>query len=117
MRNREQLVARLALAVHPLPEFGGVVRVQRAERYRRHLVAAEKDVAVQIHIVRHRRPFVGTEGRELSRLVRLVRELAVFLPDRTGNLWVHQRFYRRAGHESVDAIQGDSLHFRLRFGL
>ena len=70
VRDRQQLVAGLALAVHPVPQILGMRRVERAERHRRHLGAVlEEDVAVQVQVVRRRGPLVGAERRELAGLV------------------------------------------------
>ncbi len=92
-------------------------RVQGAERQRRHLGAVlEEDVAVKVHVARHRRPLVRAEGRELPRLVRLLGERDVLLPDRAGDLRRHQRLDRRPAHQNPDAVLEDALHF-LRCGL
>ena len=117
VRDGQQVVAGLPLAVHPVPEVHRMGRVQGAERHRRHLGAVlEEDVAVEVHVARHRRPFVGAEGRELPGLVRLVGERDVLLPDGAGDLRGHQRLDRRTAHQNPDAVLEDALHF-LRCGL
>ena len=95
----------------------GMVGVQGAEGRRRNVRALlEEDVAVEVHVVRHRGPLVRAERRELSRLVRLVGELDVLLPDRAGDLRRHQRLDRRPGNERIDGVQRDPLHLLLRPG-
>ena len=110
MRDRQQLVARLALAVHPCPQVGRVGRIERAERHRRHMRAIlEEDVAVEVHVVRHGRPLIAAEGGELAGFVGLVREFDVLFPDRVRDLGTHQRLDRRAT-EQVGAVEVDSLN-------
>ena len=81
MRNRQQFVARLALAVHPLPEFTRIVRIDCGEGHVRHLLRVqEEDVAVQVRAVRRGGPLIGRKRRELAGLVILVRDLHQSLP-------------------------------------
>ena len=83
VRDRQHLVARLALAVHPGPQVLRMIRIDRGERQRRNLLRVlEEDVAVQVAIVRRRAPLVGGEGRELARLVVLVGGFHDSLPHR-----------------------------------
>ena len=97
VRDGEELVAGLALRVHPVPQFRGAIGVERAERIIRHLVARpEEDIAVQVAVVGHRRPLVRAERGELAGLVLLVGNLDVFLPHGRGDLRVHERLDRRA---------------------
>ena len=97
VRDGEQLVARLALRVHPVPQVGGARGLERAEGIVRHLGAvAEEDVAVHVAVVRHRGPLVGAERGELAGLVLLVGDLHVLLPHGGRDLRVHQRLHRRA---------------------
>ncbi len=109
VRDRQQLVARLALAVHPVPQILRMTRIDRGERQRRNLLRVlEDDVAVQVAIVRRRAPFVGGEGRELARLVVLVGDFHDFLPHRAGHFWRDQLLDRlgdeRSGEEEVDLL-------------
>ena len=97
VRDGEKLVARLALRVHPVPQFRGAIGVERAERIVRHLVAGpEEDVAVQVAVAGHRRPLVRAERSELAGLVLLVGDLDVFLPHGRGDLRIHERLHRCA---------------------
>ena len=109
MRDRQQLVARLALAIHPFPQLLRLVRVDRAKWQRRNLLRVlEEDVAMQVAIVRRRAPFVGGEGRELARLVVLVGDLDDLLPHRPGHFRADQLCDRLrddgAGEEEVDLL-------------
>ncbi len=118
VRDGEELVAGLALAIHPVPEIHGVKRVQCAERLRRYLSALlEEDVAMQVHVIRHRGPFVRAERREFPRLVRLVSHLDDFFPDASGDLRGHQRLDRWTSAQVIDDVQGELLHVLLRPGL
>jgi len=118
VRDREEFVAGLTLSVHPVPQIHGLDRVQSAERHRGHLGAVlEEDVAVKVHIVRHRRPLVGAKGRELPWFVGLVGELAVLLPDRLGDLRGHQRLVGRLCAQQLDGIQIDPLRLGRGVGL
>jgi hypothetical protein len=91
VRDRQQVVARLALNIHPVPKVRRVHRIECSERLLRHVLAVlEEDVAVEVHVVRHRRPLVRAEGRELAGLVGFFGELDVSLPDRVRDLRVHQ---------------------------
>ena len=97
VRDGEELVARLALRVHPVPQLRGKIGVERAERIVRHLVAGpEEDIAVQVAVAGHRRPLVRAERGELAGLVLLVGNLDVFLPHGRGDLRVHERLDRCA---------------------
>ena len=91
VRNRQQFMARLALAVHPLPQVLGMLGIQRAEGRLRHLLGVfEEDIAVQVAVVRGGGPLVGGEGRELAGLVEPVGNGHVFLPDGARHLRVNQ---------------------------
>ncbi len=112
VRDREQLVARLALRVHPLPQFRGELGVERAEWIVRYLVAGpEEDVAVQVAIARHRRPLIRAERGELAGMIVLVRDLDGFLPHRGSDLRVHERLHRRARGE-LEQVREDSCSVR-----
>ncbi len=109
MRDRQQLVARLALAIHPFPQVLRLVRVDRAKWQRRNLLRVlEDDVAMQVAIVRRRAPFVGGEGRELARLVVLVGDFDDSLPHRAGHFRADQLRDRLreegSGEEEVDLL-------------
>ncbi len=109
VRDREQLVAALALRVHPVPQLRGASGVERAEWIVRHLVAGpEEDVAVQVAVARHRRPLVRAERGELAGMIVLVGDLDVFLPHRGSDLRVHERLHRRARVE-LEQIREDPV--------
>ena len=112
MRDGQQVVAGLALGIHPVPQFRGVHRVQRRKRHLRNLGAvAEKHVAVQVAVVGHRGPLIGTKGGELARFVGRVGDVVILFPDRASNLFGHQRFDRRARQQLDDSQEGPLLLF------
>ena len=116
VRDGEQLVARLALRVHPVPQVRGTFGVERAEWIVRHLVAgAEEDVAVQVAVARHRCPLVRAERGELAGMIVLVGDLDVFLPHGGSDLRVHERLHRRASGQ-LEQIREHSLLLILLFG-
>src|SRR5262245_7942869 len=50
VRDRQQVVALATLAVHPLPEVGGNIGIQRAERRGWHVrTVLEEDVAMEVY--------------------------------------------------------------------
>ncbi len=117
MRNGQQLVACLALRVHPLPQVFGVPGVQSAEGHDRHLCTiAEEDIAVQVAVVRRGGVLVRAERRELAGMVVFVGDLDVFLPDRARHLGAHEGFHRRSG-EHIHEEGEDLLNVRLIVGV
>jgi hypothetical protein len=110
VRDGQQFVAGLALSVHPVPQLLGVVRVQCAEGLLRDVPAlAEENVAVQIAIIGRGGPLVRTERRELARMVVLVRNLDVFLPDGTRYLRGHQGLDGRTAKQLQNSQKGACL--------
>ena len=93
--------------------------LERGERHRRHLAAVlEEDVAVEVHRVGRRGPFVGAERRELARVVRRVRHRDVLLPDRLRDRGRHQRGNGLApADEVVDGVERDPRHLLLALRL
>ena len=74
MRNGQQLVACLALRVHPRPQVLGMLGIQRAIGHLWQMGAVpEEDVAMQVALVRHGCPLVRTECSELARMIVLPR--------------------------------------------
>ena len=109
VRDGQQLVARLALRVHPVPQVLGVCGIERAVGHLRHLGAiAEEDVAVQVAIARHRGPLVRAERGELARVVVVVGDLDVVFPDRSRHLRAHERLDGRSRREG-EQIKEDLL--------
>ena len=115
VRDGQQFIARLALRVHPSPELGGILGVERAERRVRHLVASEENIAVQIALARHRGPLVRAEGRELAGMIVLVGDFAGFRPHRGRDFRVHERLHRRGSGE-LEQIREDSVLLFRMFG-
>ena len=96
VRDGQQLITGFALRVHPLPQVFGMPGVQSAVGHRRHVGAVtEKDIAVQVPVVRGGGVSVRAERRELAGVVVFVGDLYVFFPDRAGHLGAHQSFHRR----------------------
>ena len=90
VRDRQHFNACLALGIHPVPEVLGMIRVDGRKGNFRHFAGVfEDDVAVQVAIVGRRAPLIRREGRELSRLVVLVRTGDDLLPDGTRDLGAH----------------------------
>ena len=113
VRDGEQLVACLALRVHPVPEVRGALGVERAEWIVRHLVAGpEEDVTVEIAITGHRGPLVRTERGEFARMIVLVGDPDVFLPHGGRDLRVHERLHWRARSKLEQVREDPVLLFR-----
>ena len=109
VRDGQQLVARLALAIHPFPQFLRLVRVDRGKGQRRNLLRVlEQDIAMQVAIIRRRAPFVSGEGREPARLIVLVGDFDDSLPHRPGHFRTDQLCDRLRddgrGEEEVDLL-------------
>ena len=112
MRNGQQLVACLALRVHPFPQVFGMPGVQHAEWQRRHLgTIAEEDVAVQIAIVKLGGVLVRAECSELAGMIIRVGDLDVFLPGAARHFGAHKSLDRRLAGEREE-IEEDLLLLR-----
>ena len=106
----KQLVAGLALRVHPLPQVLRMPGVEGRKRLVRHLGAiAEIDVAMQVAETELGREFVRAESGERARLVVLVGDLDVLLPDRSGHLRAHESLDRWSTHQ-LEQVLEDPLH-------
>ena len=111
VRNGEQLVAGLALAVHPVPQIFRSRRVDRAERHLRDLGAVlEEYVSVHIPVVGGRCPFIGTKRGKFTRLVEAVRDVVVLFPDVAGHLRADQFLDWLLVDDGVTQPQIDSLN-------
>src|SRR5262245_42596721 len=99
MGDGEQLVASLALRVHPLPQVLRVPGIEGAIGHLRHMRAlAEEDITVQVYVVALGCIFVRTESGELAGMVVRIGNLDILLPDRARYLGAHEGFHwRRAG--------------------
>src|SRR5664279_5011895 len=76
-----------------------MIVIQRTEGHRRHILAvAEEDVAMQVAVIGHRGPLVGTERSELARMIIRIRNLYIFFPHRSSHLGCHEGLdWRLAG--------------------
>jgi hypothetical protein len=111
VRDRQELVAGAALAVHPVPQILGRLRIERAVRLLRDFRAVlEEDVAVHVPVVRIGRPLVRAERRERARLIGCVRRGVVGPPDRAGDLRPDQLLDRRVLDDARSKPQVDALY-------
>ena len=108
VRNGEQLVPGLALAIHPGPQILRMRGVHRGKRHGRNLLRILEDhVAVQVAIVGRRTPFVRGEGGERARFVELVGNVGDPPPDRACDLGADELLDRFVledgrGEEEID---------------
>ena len=83
VRNGEQRRAPGPLVVHPLPQDLRIVRIERRQHHVRQVLrVAEDDDAMEVSLLRVRRPFEAGERRELSGDVVRLRRLDDLGPDR-----------------------------------
>ena len=110
VRNGEQLVPGLALAIHPGPQILRMGGVHRGKRHCRSLLRILEDhIAVQVAIVGRRSPFVRGEGGERARFVELVGNVGDPSPDRACDLGADELLDRlvlddRSGEEEIDPL-------------
>ncbi len=110
VRNGEHGAAGLLLPVlHPLPEVFRVFRLEGGhgeDLVRLVLAVPVDDVAMQVVAAACvRGPLVGDEGGEAARLVVLLHDCVVLLPDRRRELRVHDR-----GRQPLVGLRVDELH-------
>ncbi len=118
VRNGEQRRTLGALIVHPLPQDLGIVGIEGGQhQVGQVLGVAEDDDAVQVALLRIRRPFEAGEGSELAGDVVGVRRLDDLGPDGTRQRRIAQlRVALAIAHVAQDAGKGLYPHVGVRRG-